>query len=57
MARATRTPAKTRGATGPRRYEHGQDAVARPEIGAAPRFILPEDRGVGQFAPRAAGDA
>jgi adenine-specific DNA-methyltransferase len=38
MARATRTPAKTRGATGPRRYEHGQDAVARPEIGAAPRF-------------------
>ena len=38
MARATRTQTKTRGAAGPRRYEHGQDAVARPEIGAAPRF-------------------
>ena len=38
MARATRTQAKTRKAAGPRRYQHSQDTVARPEIGAAPRF-------------------
>jgi adenine-specific DNA-methyltransferase len=38
MARATRTQPRPRGAAGPQRYEHSQDAVARPEIGAAPRF-------------------
>jgi adenine-specific DNA-methyltransferase len=37
MARATRTQARPRGA-GPQRYEHSQDAAARPEIGVAPRF-------------------
>ena len=38
MAKTARTRTGARAATGPRRYEHGQDAVARPEIGAAPRF-------------------
>ena len=38
MARATRTQARPRGAAGVQRYEHKQETVARPEIGAAPRF-------------------
>jgi adenine-specific DNA-methyltransferase len=37
MARATRTQARPRGAAWPQRYEHSQDAAARPEIGPAPR--------------------
>jgi adenine-specific DNA-methyltransferase len=38
MARTTRTETIPRGAAAPQRYEHSQDAAARPEIGAAPRF-------------------
>jgi adenine-specific DNA-methyltransferase len=38
MARATRSERAPRGGIAPQRYEHSQDAVARPEIGAAPRF-------------------
>ena len=38
MARASRSQRAPRGGIAPQRYEHSQDAVARPEIGAAPRF-------------------
>jgi adenine-specific DNA-methyltransferase len=39
MARSVRTQTKPRGGdAAPKRYQHSQDAAARPEIGAAPRF-------------------
>ena len=38
MAKAARTKSKADAAATTRRYEHRQDATARPEIGAAPRF-------------------
>jgi hypothetical protein len=40
MAKTIRTQATPRGAAsaGVRRYEHKLETVARPEIGAAPRF-------------------
>lgn len=38
MAKAARTKPRSDGAASTRRYEHRQEATARPEIGAAPRF-------------------
>jgi hypothetical protein len=58
MARATRTQTKTRGAAGPRRYEHGQDAVARPELPGPHYFPKPRElKGAdGMPLPQQAGD-
>jgi adenine-specific DNA-methyltransferase len=38
MAKAARTKPRSDGPASTRRYEHPQEATARPEIGAAPRF-------------------